>query len=80
MTWTCRDCKKNITGGKLEHCPVCHETFTGTESGDLHRAGRHGVDRHCLTPAQMEAKGLTRTSKGYWQREREGRTHYRSLA
>lgn len=66
MTWTCRDCEKNIIGHKPEHCAECHETFGGTRAGDMHRAGTHGVGRHCLTPDQMRAKGLTQNSKGYW--------------
>lgn len=66
MTWTCRDCKKIIVGHKPEHCPECHETFTCTPAGDMHRAGRHGVVRHCLDPAQMEAKGMVQNQKGYW--------------
>lgn len=32
----------------------------------MHRAGTHGVGRHCLTPDQMRAKGLIQNSKGYW--------------
>lgn len=71
MNWTCRDCKKIIIGHKPEHCPECHETFGGTYTGDLHRVGQHGVNRHCLTPAQMEAKGLVQNSRGYWIRRAE---------
>lgn len=40
MNWTCRDCEKIIIGHKLEHCSECHETFTCTRAGDLHRAGQ----------------------------------------
>ena len=71
MAWTCRTCKKNITNRRAEHCPVCHETFAGTTAGDMHRVGRHGVDegpdrRRCLTPAEIEAKGMGQDSNGYW--------------
>lgn len=71
MGWTCRICGDRITGRKLEHCPVCHKTFTGTTAGDMHRVGRHGVTdgpgrRRCLTPAEMLGKGMTRNSKGRW--------------
>lgn len=76
MTWTCRTCEKSIVGHKPEHCPECHETFGGTRAGDLHRAGQHGVTsgpdrRRCLTPAQLEAKGLVQNSKGYWVQRAE---------
>lgn len=71
MTWTCRTREKTITNRKSEHCPVCHETFTGTRAGDTHRVGRHGVSdgpdrRRCLTPAEMEAKGRSITKDGHW--------------
>lgn len=71
MNWTCRDCEKIIIGHKPEHCPVCHETFTGTKPGDMHRVGRHGVAsgpdrRRCLTPAELESKGMTTNRNGYW--------------
>lgn len=71
MTWTCRTCEKTIANRKAEHCPVCHETFTGTRAGDTHRTGRHGVTegpdrRRCLTPAEMSAKGMRITKEGHW--------------
>ena len=70
MTWTCRDCKKNIIKRSYEHCPVCHETFGGTTAGDMHRTGRHGVTegldrRRCLTPAEMFARGMPQR-EGVW--------------
>lgn len=70
MTWTCRDCKKNITRSNYEHCPECHETFGGTTAGDMHHTGRHGVTsgpdrRRCLTPAGVSAKGMTQL-EGVW--------------
>lgn len=76
MNWTCRDCKKTIVGYKPEHCPECHETFGGTHTGDLHRAGPHGVAvgtnrRRCLTLAELEAKGLVQNSRSYWIRRAE---------
>lgn len=71
MGWTCRTCGDRIVGKKLEHCPVCHETFTCTAAGDRHRVGRHGaVDgphrRRCLTPEKMLDKGMTRNTRGRW--------------
>ena len=70
MTWTCRDCKKNITRSNYEHCPECHETFGGTTAGDMHRTGRHRVTegpdrRRCLTPAEMSARGMPQR-EGVW--------------
>ena len=69
MRWTCRTCGDRIAGMKLEHCPSCHETFTCTAAGDMHRAGRHGSTddpRRCLSPEEMLDKGMTRNSNGRW--------------
>lgn len=76
MNWTCRDREKIIIGHKPEHCPECHETFGGTRAGDLHRVGRHGVAsgpdrRRCLTPAELESKGLIQNLNGYWVQRAE---------
>lgn len=71
MRWTCRTCGDQIAGLRLEHCPVCHETFTCAAAGDMHRVGRHGVAdgpgcRRCLTPGEMLDRGMTRNSRGRW--------------
>lgn len=71
MGWTCRTCGDRIVGMKLEHCSVCHETFTCTAAGDMHRVGRHGVTdgpdrRRCLTSEEMLDKGMTRNTRGHW--------------
>lgn len=71
MNWTCRTCEKTIAGYRAEHCPECHETFTGATSGDIHRVGRHGVTdgadrRRCLTVVEMEARGMGQTKLVYW--------------
>ena len=56
-------CGAEWSGLKIEHCPACHETFSGTTSGDRHRVGSHGVTdgpdrRRCLTVDEM--RSLTR--------------------
>jgi hypothetical protein len=48
------------------HCEGCHESFTGVKAFDAHRRGRHGVDRHCATPAQMLILGLRKNAQGQW--------------
>lgn len=59
--------------GKQEHCvaPGCHQTFSGTTAGDMHRVGKHHVStgpdrRRCMTEAEMLARGMTRNSFGIW--------------
>lgn len=69
--WACRKCQKLITGSRAEHCLVCHETFTSTTAGDMHRVGKHGVTagpdrRRCLTATEMLDKGMTKNGRGYW--------------
>lgn len=71
MGWTCRICGDRIIGMKLEHCPMCHLTFTCTTAGDRHRVGSHGVTegpnrRRCLTPEEMLNGGMTRNTRGRW--------------
>ena len=71
MAWTCRTCYATIRGLKPEHCAYCHETFTGTTAGDMHRVGKHGVTagpdrRRCLTLEEMLGKGMTTDARGYW--------------
>lgn len=66
----CR-CGASWTGMRMEHCPECHETFTGTIAGDKHRTGKHhlstGPDRRrCMTSDEMTNKGMTRNTRGVW--------------
>ena len=44
---TCRTCKAWWTGSRVEHCTSCHQSFTGTRSGDKHTtvAERYSIIR-----------------------------------
>lgn len=44
-------CGKSWTGLSVEHCPACHENFTGTSSGDRHR-----VNGECLPPGELRTR------------------------
>jgi hypothetical protein len=63
-TITHPECGKSWTGLRKEHCPACHETFSGTSAGNLHRRGDFGIDRRCTDPADA---GLVLT-EGVWHR------------
>lgn len=68
---TCAQCETTWTGKRIEHCPECHQTFTGTTSGDMHRTGRHDTStgpnrRRCLSIEEMETKGMTTNARGHW--------------
>ena len=59
-------------GGRAEHCTACHETFTGTKAGEMHRRGDCGVKtgpdrRRCLTADEMLDKGMARNARGHWK-------------
>lgn len=67
---TCR-CGATWTGLRIEHCPECHETFSGTTAGDRHRVGDHNTwsgpeRRRCLTADEMRAKGMEQNARGAW--------------
>jgi hypothetical protein len=67
----CKRCDTTWTGLRIEHCPACHQTFTGSTSGDMHRTGDHGVfegpeRRRCLTPDEMREKGMAQNARGHW--------------
>lgn len=45
-------CGKKWTGLRAEHCGACHETFSGTTAGDMHRTGPMSA-RECLDPVDI---------------------------
>lgn len=57
MAASCPRCDARWTGLKVEHCSVCHLTFSSTRAGDRHLVDMDpvtGRSRH-LTPEQMLA-------------------------
>lgn len=62
MSASC-NCGARWTGLRMEHCTVCHRTFSGTSTGDAHRVGEHGVSRRCLTDAELTKKGFRLTDE-----------------
>ena len=52
--------------GDRNQCQGCKEFFNSTAAFDKHRTGQHGVDRRCLTDAEMEAKGMAKNSAEFW--------------
>lgn len=75
-----KPCGTTWTGLRLEHCAAagCCQTFSGTILGDKHRVGHHGVDRRCLTPDEMRAKGWHQDDRGIWHGVAGSRpTHWR---
>lgn len=69
---TCR-CGAAWTGSKIEHCSAagCHQSFSCTRAGDMHRVGDHAVTtgpdrRRCLSVEEMTARGMAQNSHGAW--------------
>lgn len=57
-----------LTGNKCE-CPACGEMFNRVSTFDKHRVGTFGVDRRCLSPEEMAAKGWRVNDRGFWLTE-----------
>lgn len=65
------NCGATWSGHRIEHCPSCHETFTGTSAGDRHRVGDHALSkgpkrRRCLSVEEMSERGMTKNARGQW--------------
>ena len=56
---------KTLSGDRNQ-CQGCREYFNSTHAFDKHRTGEHGKNRRCLTADEMEAKGMSKNSKGFW--------------
>lgn len=73
-------CGATWTGAKMEHCPEpgCHQTFSGTRSGDKHRTGEHHIStgpdrRRCRTVEEMLAAGMVQNQRGVWAEKADSR-------
>jgi hypothetical protein len=51
-------------------CPTCREYFNSTYAFDRHRVGQFGLDRRCLTSAEMLSKGMAKNAAGFWVGQR----------
>jgi hypothetical protein len=62
--------------GERNECPTCGELFNSNGAFDAHRRGKFGTSgpegRRCLTADQMSAKGMVKTSRGFWARKLRG--------
>jgi hypothetical protein len=47
-------------------CIGCLRLFRGVEAFDIHRIGRHGLDRHCASDEEMAKAGLQLDERGVW--------------
>ena len=52
--------------GRRNQCQGCKEYFNSNGAFDMHRTGKHGVDRRCRTPLEMTEKGMFVNNDGFW--------------
>lgn len=52
--------------GQMSQCRTCGEVFNSTAAFDKHRIGRHGIDRRCMTEAEMREAGMDHNRRGLW--------------
>lgn len=50
-------------------CTACNHDFSSLNAFDRHRTGRTGVDRRCMTEAEMLADGMRHLENGRWAGE-----------
>ena len=53
-------------GNQRNQCQGCKQYFNSNGAFDKHRTGKHGVDRRCMTPDEMIAKGMSKNKKDMW--------------
>lgn len=53
--------------GRRNQCTGCNQYFNSNEAFDKHRTGKHGVNRRCMTPDEMIAKGMILPEDGFWR-------------
>ena len=66
--------------GRHCQCCGCGEYFNGERGFDRNRVGMHGVNRRCLSIAEMIARGWYRNAAGFWAMTRldgAGRARFR---
>jgi hypothetical protein len=52
-------------------CRACSEYFNSTGMFDRHRVGRYSpMERRCLSPLEMRAKGYLQNDSGFWIRSK----------
>jgi hypothetical protein len=52
--------------GQRNQCQGCKQYFNSNSAFDMHRFGKHGHGRRCLTPEEMTAKGMSLNAAGFW--------------
>jgi hypothetical protein len=59
--------------GQKNQCQGCKQYFNSNTAFEMHRTGRHGIDRRCMTTDEMTAKGMSLNAQSFWISERNER-------
>jgi hypothetical protein len=59
--------------GDKNQCQGCKEFFNSIKAFDMHRTGKHGVDRRCMTVEEMIDKGMSLNASGFWITEKKSK-------
>ena len=51
----------------IKSCAACGELFNSSHAFEKHRHGDHGIDRRCMTEAEMVAKGMHKGADNFWR-------------
>jgi len=71
---------KPLVGNRNE-CGTCKQRFNSNYPFELHRIGKFGIDRRCMTTEEMTAAGMSLNKDGFWisetkeQRKQRGHHH-----
>jgi len=57
--------------GDKNQCQGCKEYFNSIKAFDMHRTGKHGVDRRCMTVDEMTEKGMSLNASEFWITEKK---------
>lgn len=59
--------------GDKNQCQGCKEFFNSIKAFDMHRTGKHGVDRRCMTVEEMITKGMSLNASDFWITEKKSK-------
>jgi len=52
--------------GMRNQCQACKQYFNSNYPFEMHRTGKYGVDRRCMTVDEMTARGMSLNPAGFW--------------
>jgi hypoxanthine-guanine phosphoribosyltransferase len=59
--------------GDKNQCQGCKEFFNSIKAFDMHRTGKHGVDRRCMIVEEMIDKGMSLNASDFWITEKKSK-------